>query len=194
MLYICADELIKHILITILLCLEPFAPSRMIQTSNSIDIHHVVVTDNLVQLGQLFSFNTQISYSFNVNVIFVFSLLLLLLIINIFVYFLCLILIFKIFLLILKLRLLILDKLNYNIPLMSPESVLSSNGDNISAYNQGSIKRPRTEDYSDVGLYHSSKPTNYICSENRSYSRCKFYLFSFFFNFILFFVYLFVYN
>lgn len=68
----------------------------------------------------------------------------------------------------------ILDKLNYNIPLMSPESVLSSNGDNISsAYNQGSIKRPRTEDYSDVGLYQSSKPTNYLCSENRSYSRSK---------------------
>lgn len=57
---------------------------------------------------------------------------------------------------------------------MSPESVLSSNGDNIpSVYNQGSIKRPRTEDYSDVGLYPSSKPTNYLYSENRSYSRRK---------------------
>lgn len=57
---------------------------------------------------------------------------------------------------------------------MSPESVLSSNGDNIpTVYNQGSIKRPRTEDYSDVGLYPSSKPTNYLCAENRSYTRCK---------------------
>lgn len=65
----------------------------------------------------------------------------------------------------------ILDKLNY-VPLMSPESVLSANGDNISPYHQGNLKRPRTEDY-DVGLYHPSKPTNYICSEARSFSRCK---------------------
>lgn len=71
-------------------------------------------------------------------------------------------------------KLFIVDKLNYHIPLMSPESVLSANGDNVSSpYQQGSLKRPRTEDYSDVGIYQTNKPSNYICTDARSFSRCK---------------------
>lgn len=58
---------------------------------------------------------------------------------------------------------------------MSPESVLSANGDNISPY-QGSLKRPRTDDYSDVGLYQSNKSSNYVCSDTRHYSRCKHFI------------------
>ncbi|GIZ02725.1 uncharacterized protein CEXT_805832 [Caerostris extrusa] len=72
-----------------------------------------------------------------------------------------------------------LEKLNYNIPLVSSDVVgVPTNGDNVNTayHTQGSLKRPRTEDYSEIGMYSSNKLSNYICSDSRSYSRAKTFL------------------
>ncbi|XP_054714275.1 uncharacterized protein LOC129223919 [Uloborus diversus] len=72
-----------------------------------------------------------------------------------------------------------LDKLNYGLPLMSPENVVgvSTNGEKVdTAYSQGSLKRPRTEEYSDVGVYSTGKMSQYMYSEGRSYSKSKTFL------------------
>ncbi|PRD29977.1 UNVERIFIED_CONTAM: hypothetical protein NCL1_27794 [Trichonephila clavipes] len=70
-------------------------------------------------------------------------------------------------------------KLNYSLPLVSSDVVgVPTNGDNVNTtyHTQSSLKRPRTEDYPDIGIYSSNKLSNYICSESRSYSRAKTFL------------------
>ncbi|GFY76137.1 uncharacterized protein TNIN_154851 [Trichonephila inaurata madagascariensis] len=72
-----------------------------------------------------------------------------------------------------------LEKLNYSLPLVSSDVVgVPTNGDNVNTtyHTQSSLKRPRTEDYPDIGIYSSNKLSNYICSESRSYSRAKTFL------------------
>ncbi|GFQ70426.1 uncharacterized protein TNCT_616941 [Trichonephila clavata] len=61
-----------------------------------------------------------------------------------------------------------LEKLNYSLPLVSSEVVgIPTNGDNVNTtyHTQVVLKRPRTEDYPDIGIYSSNKLSNYICSD-----------------------------
>ncbi|XP_035208781.1 uncharacterized protein LOC118183374 isoform X2 [Stegodyphus dumicola] len=68
------------------------------------------------------------------------------------------------------------DKLNYGLPLVSHEGVgVSTNGNNTQ-YHQGSLKRPRTEDYPEIGVYQSNKLSSYICTDSRGYSKSKTFL------------------
>nr|XP_042908897.1 uncharacterized protein LOC107443204 isoform X2 [Parasteatoda tepidariorum] len=64
-----------------------------------------------------------------------------------------------------------LEKYNYNLPVLTTDSEVPTNGDNANSpyHQQTSFKRPRTEDYS-VGMYSTSKLTkNFLSIRHNCY-------------------------